>query len=224
MNTRRALLSVACTLLVCAVARADLNNPDFESQLDGWTIASGSVAHSGDPQGGFASFMEASFAGPAASSLYQDFTIGALDETISFEYSLLPFGSHEPQVLPDAFTARLIDPGTLQPLVSTPGVSDFFYHDARGIPQSIDFDSAIVTLSSDASRTGWSTVMLNVRSLAPGTSARLQFDLLGTGLMDGQLTFAGVDNLGVRVIPAPSAAVLGLIGLGAVRTLRRRLQ
>ena len=58
---------------------------------------------------------------------------------------------------------------------------------------------------------------LDLSSIASGTSARLQFDLLGTGFIDGQVTFAGVDNVETVIIPAPAAVLLGLIGLTFVR-------
>lgn len=212
----------AVLLVAPAISFADPMNPDFEDALNHWMV-DGLVSPQSDGQGGYALFQEfQTQQGPDSATLYQDFILPSMTRKMSFEYILLTEGTFVGTgALPDAFTMRLLNATTLVPLLSISGFDELFYHDTRGASDSLD-DSA-VDLSSIASRAGWSTVSFDVSSLAAGTKVRLQFDLFGTGLLDGQLTFAGVDNLSLTrtpPIPAPSAAVLGLIGM--VSLLRRR--
>lgn len=230
MCGKKMLAVLVFGICLSSVAYADLTNPGFEAGLSGWTVAGGTVMPYSDGLGAFALLQDAGgLNGPASSSLYQDFVLASGDVSLSFEYLLVTAGQYVGAgVLPDAFSVRLIDPISLAPLLSTPGVNDYFYHDTRGTGGSIDFDSSIVELTADAARPDWSKVTLSLTGLTAGTAARLQFDLLGTGLLDGQMTFAGIDNLFVRnnggepPIPAPSAVVLGLIGLTIVRRLAPR--
>ena len=221
----RVVLTLACALAASTGALADLSNPDFESPLGpAWTIGGGNVSRFTDGLGdSFALFMEPAIPGPSSSSLYQDFVIDAGFESLTFEYMIGTQGIFNDggQALPDAFTARLLDPITLNPLV---GTTSYFYHDTRGASDSLAFDSGLVTLEAATTRPDWWSVTVDLTSLAVGTSARLQFDLFGTGLFDGQTSYAGVDNLGIStyIIPAPSAALLGLIGLGMVMRRHRR--
>lgn len=183
----------------------------------------GQVLHQSDAMGGYALFTESQTQpGPDSATLYQDFILPSMSQTMSFEYVLLTEGTFVGTgALPDAFTVRLLDANTLAPLLSIPGFDELFYHDTRGASDSID-DSA-VTRTATAARADWFTIAWDVSSIAAGTHVRLQFDLFGTGLLDGQLTFAGVDNIQLTQsppIPAPSAVVLGLLGTATL--LRRR--
>ena len=214
MMSKKTTWSVVFVVLMACCVHAGMVNSGFESGLAGWTVpAGGQVAPFADAVGSYALFMEAGGPGtPAVSSVYQELVLGPSDVSLTFEYMIYTTGAFVGHgALPDAFTARLLDPLTLQPLVSTPGVSDYFYHDARGAVDSIDFDDMLVTRVPTASRPDWYTVNLDLSSLAVGTPVRVQFDLLGTGSADGQSTFAGVDN--VFVIPEPCALLLLLSGL-----------
>jgi len=85
---------------------------------------------------------------------------------------------------------------------------------------------SLVTRDPTAPRPDWLAVTPDLSSPAPGTPVRLEFDLLGTGMFDGQTTLAGVDNVAVQgggVIPAPTAVVLGLIGLAMVRIVQNKV-
>ena len=226
MNAMRLLTAALGLLAVASAASADLSNPDFESSLSpAWTVnTGGSVSLFTDGLGdSFALFTEPTIPGPASSSLFQDFVIAPGLESLSFEYMLGAQGAFNDggQALPDAFTARLLDPVSLNPIV---GATSYFYHDTRGVSDSLLFDAGLVTLDTTASRPDWQTVTIDLSSLAAGTSARLQFDLFGTGILDGQSSYAGVDNLGITaaIIPAPSAALLALIGFGLIARFRRR--
>jgi len=214
MMSKNTTWGVVFVVLMSCGVHAGMVNSGFESGLTGWTVpAGGQVSPFTDVAGSYALFNEAGGPGtPAVSSVYQEVVLGPSDVSLSFAYMLYTSGEFVGHgALPDAFTARVLDPVTLHPLVSTPGVNDYFYHDARGAADSIDFDDMLVTRVSTASRPDWYTVNLDLSSLAAGTPVRVQFDLLGTGSADGQSTFAGVDN--VFVVPEPSALLLLLPGL-----------
>lgn len=210
---------VVCT---AAAAHGILLNPGFEEGSDGlsaWSPApEDAVQTATDGLGRYAVLSEPGGANPpSSSSLYQDFVIEPLNPFLSFEYGLSSEGTFAGAgALPDAFTARLLDPATLQPLLSTPGFSEYFYHDARGAADSIDYDPALVTRTAGASRPDWFLVSLDVSSLSPGTPVRLQFDLFGTGAADGQTTLAVVDRV---LVPEPAALLSILLTL---MPLRRR--
>jgi hypothetical protein len=222
MMSKKTPLGILCVAVLSCGVHAGMVNSGFESGLSGWTVpVGGQVTPFTDVEGSYALFHEAGSPGaPAASSLYQEVVLGPSDVSLSFEYMLYTTGTFVGHgALPDAFTARVLDPVTLAPLLSTPGVSDYFYHDARGAADSVDFDDMLVTRVLTASRPDWFTVNLDLSSLTAGTPVRVQFDLLGTGSADGQSTFAGVDN--VYVIPEPSVIVLLLSALGVVPRRRR---
>ena len=123
MNASHSTIGVLCGLVLTASAHGNLVNPDFAAGLADWTDG-GTVLDGG----GFALFGEDPVL--ASSSLYQDFdyvfdgpggTLPAAGGTLSFEYTLDWLGTFDPSggALPDAFTARLLDAGTLAPLVGT---------------------------------------------------------------------------------------------------------
>ncbi len=197
-------------------------NADFSSGLAGWT-ASGSVSDGG----GFAVFAEAGT--PASSSLYQDFVLDPGATTLSFDYLFVTDGTFNHLALPDAFTARLLNPATLVPLLATPLRDDYVYHDARGESDSLALDAGLVTRTpvTDPTRPDWYTVSLDVSSLPSHIAVRLMFDLFGGD--NNQTTFAAVDNIGVAgtgpaVIPEPLTATLvasALVAAGCAARLRK---
>ncbi len=205
---------------------AEVTNPSFEDALNGWIVKVGSIVTPlADGQGGLAVLDEAGTTGAvASSSLYQDFVIEDAGALV-FEYVLVVAGDFVGgSALPDAFTARLLDPDTLAPLIYTAGVNDYFYNDSPG---NIDFDPLIVTRTPSTIRDGWFTVTATITTLAPGTRVRLQFDLLGTGTDDGQVTVVGVD--GIQVTPGggvdqcpgdPAKTAPGVCGCGIPDTDR----
>lgn len=201
---------------LCAVpaAYALPTNADFSAGLSGWTT-SGTVIDGG----GYAVLLEATM--QDSSSLYQDFVIDAGAIRLSFDYAFLTDGWFNQQALPDAFTARLLDPVTLMPILATTGRSDYFYHDARGESDSLVFAPIAVTRTpvSDPLRPDWYTISLDVSSLTAGTSVRLMFELLGGD--NGQQTLAAVDgvSLGFReepIIPEPLTVGLVAAALAAL--------
>jgi hypothetical protein len=218
-----------CVLFTASEVLADLTNAGFEDPLASpWSVNNGGIVNRLPDAFGnhYALFSEPQGPGaPASSSLFQTFDLEPGQASLSFEYFLLSNGVFlGSNVLPDAFTVRLLDPLTLAPMLSTPNLSSYFYNDTRGFADSILYDDGMVTLSSAAARPDWFTVTLDLSSIPASTaSARLQFDLFGTGLSDGQTTYAGVDNISttVEVIPAPPAMFLGLLGLTGTALLRR---
>lgn len=225
MTARKTIHGIVWTLLLASGAHAGLVNSDFEGGLDGWSGGPGGrVSAFTDVAGTYALFQEPREPGGAfVSAIHQDFEIGPQDLALSFEYMLLTSGEYTGDgALPDAFTARLLDPVTLQPLISTTGVSDFFYHDARGESDSIDYDDAWVTRGLIASRPDWFTVSLDITGLAVGTAARLQFRLLGLSDVDDQETYAGVDDVTIHLIPEPQSGFLLFVGVMLMRRRARR--
>lgn len=205
-----AVIAVGVAVSVAAPAGAtSVTNGDFSAGLTGWT-ASGPVADGG----GFALLYDD--LASVQASLSQQILIPAGAKSLSFDYLLgfTPDGTSG-YPIPDFFTARLLNPVTLDPLLATPGYTDYFYHDAGGL---IDFDPNIV------SKTG-NTVELDLTSLPANTDALLSFDLfIGD---DGRTTQVQVDNVTLQqaggVIPEPLTAVgipLALAGLAGY--LRRR--
>jgi len=188
-------------LCLTSLAGPTVENGDFSAGLTGWTVEYGTVTDGG----GFALFQE--HATSLSSTLSQEFTIPALALELSFDVviSSVPGGDDDPFAWPDAFTASLLDPVTFDPLISNPGVTEFYYLDNTG------YEETVGTVSG-------STVSLDVSSWA-GYDVLLSFDLWGG--LDGMQTTVGVDNVNVSVIPAPGALLLGLIGTGAVGLWRR---
>ena len=179
---------------VTAVGAPALQNGNFSSGLDWWTVESGVVSDGG----GFALFEEDPVFG--MSSLVQEFGLppGALELSFDVDMSAVA-GGDDFGCSPDAFTASLLDPLTYDPLVSNPGFTDFYYLDNTG------WEETVATVSG-------STVSL-------GQDVFLAFDLLGGD--DGMVTSVSLDNVSVSVIPAPGALLLGMIGTGLVGFLRR---
>lgn len=193
----------AVILFVCIspTLYANLSNGDFSAGLNGWTVEYGTVTDGG----GFALFQEHPV--DLSSTLSQQFTIPALALQLSFDVwmSAVAGGDYDPFSWPDAFTASLLDPVTFDPLISNPGVTEFYYLD------NTSYEETVGTVSG-------STVSLDVSSWA-GYDVLLSFDLWGG--LDGMLTSVSLDNVQISVIPAPGALLLGLIGTGTVGLWRR---
>lgn len=189
--------SVIAGVLLCislpGFANPRLQNGDFSAGLSAWTVEYGRVADGG----GFALFDE----DPSSltSTLSQQFTIPSAASEISFDVLMASLGTYDPATWPDAFTACLYDnPVDLNPLISSPGYSDFFYTDHTGIVESVgSFDGTHVTLDVSAFR---------------GFDAYLVFDLLASD--DGMATTINLDNVNVSVVPVPGGVFLCLVGLG----------
>ncbi len=220
MVQRTGFLAALCVCAFSVSAFGLPTNGDFSAGLSGWTV-SGVVMDGG----GFAVFAEAG--GPAASSIYQDVVIGPNDDRLTFEYTLITFGTFNHLALPDAFTARLLDPLTLAPLIATSGRGDYVYEDARGASDSIVTHPLLVDRrpSPDPARSGWFAVTLDISSLAPGVTARVEFDLFGGA--NGQQTYAALDNVSLYsvptgAIPEPLSMTLTSVALAAVGRYARR--
>jgi len=174
-------------------------NGDFSNGLEDWTVESGNVIDGG----GYAKFDEHST--DILSTLKQEFTLPQDVLSLSFDVqmSAVPGGDEDPFAWPDAFTASLLDPVTLNPLVSNPGRTDFFY---------MDNTNPILTI-------GTIRITIDLRGF-DNQEAALYFDLIGSD--DGMLTTASVDNVEVA-IPEPCSLSIFLIGtLGILRQKRVR--
>jgi hypothetical protein len=198
----RFVLSVI--LFVCispTVLYANVQNGDFSAGLSGWTIEYGTVVDGG----GYVLFEEDALS--LSSTLSQVFNLPIGSQILSFEMVMSSQlgGDYDPFAWPDVFTASLLDPVTLDPLVFNPGYTEFYYLDNLGNEVTV------------ASVTG-NKVMLDVAALA-GQDVFLSFDLWGSD--DGMLTSVNLDNVKVTVIPVPGALLLGLIGTGAVGLWRK---
>jgi hypothetical protein len=184
-------------------------NGDFSSGLTGWT-STGPVSDGG----GFAVLFDdlSSF----QATLEQQIVIPAGAQSLKFTYNLgyTPDGTSG-SPLPDAFTASLLDLFN-NPILSTTGFTDYFYHDLDGI---IDYDPSIVSKSAG-------TVTLDLSSVPGGTTVRIVFDLY-TG-DDGRTTQANVDDVvvdaGSSTVPEPASVVVWLVlGIGGLFRARRWL-
>lgn len=173
-------------------------NGDFSNGLNGWTVESGNVSDGG----GFALFEEHPVV--ILSTLKQEFTLPdwpSMQLVFDVKMSAVAGGAYDPFAWPDAFTASLLDPVTLDPLICNPGRTDFFYMDNTGVltPATL-------------------TVKLNLTGLGlSGRNAALYFDLIGS--YDGMLTNIKVDN--VDVIPEPCSLLLWLVGTATLGFLRK---
>ena len=139
-----------------------------------------------------------------------------------------------PPAPPDSFSVFILDPDTLERLIPAqgdpPDVFQYcFYADTTGI---VDFNPDYVTVSPPDTD-GATVVTLDVSSLAPERSVRLEFGL--AGFADGTMTFVGLDNIsreaGVPPDPhsVPAVSELGqvimallLLGGGILAFGRRR--
>jgi hypothetical protein len=206
MKKKSHLKSLAfCVVVVLCTALpgfSGITNGDFSTlDLSGWTVEFGTVTDGG----GYALFEED--LSDLSSTLSQQFTIPALALELSFDLwmSAEAGGDYDPFSWPDAFTASLLDPVTFDPLISNPGVTEFYYLDNTG------YEETVGTVSG-------STVSLDVSNWA-GYDVLLSFDLWGG--LDGMQTTVSLDNVNVSVIPAPGALLLAFIGTGLVGWLRR---
>lgn len=198
---------IVTVVLVCllytplAIAAPSVSNGDFSAGLTDWTVEYGTVTDGG----GFALFEEDAF--DLSSTLSQVFTLspGALALSFDIVFDSAPGGA-DWGFPPDAFTASLLDPLTLDALIFNPTYTDFYYQDNTGLVETV------------ADITG-NTVSLDVSSLAGYGDVLLSFDLWGGD--DGMITSASIDNISVSVIPAPGALLLGMIGSGLVGVWRR---
>lgn len=193
-------------LLTCQVSQAGFTivNGDFSDGLNGWTVDSGNVSDGG----GFALFEEHPTL--ILSTLFQEFTLPTGVQSLSFDVTLsaVAGGVSDPFAFSDSFTASLLDPVTLDPLIANPGFSDFYFQDNTG------FEDTIASVSGNH-------ITLDLFGLGlDGLDAALYFDLIGSD--DGFLTSVSIDNVQVSVIPVPGALLLGSIGVGLVGWLRRR--
>jgi len=209
----RTCVMTACMLFPLGVgsSAADpaVTNGDFSAGLAGWVIF-GPVSDGG----GFALLGEDPVV--ALATLEQQVVVPTGATGLSFDYGLSarPEG---PSGFPfaDGFAASLLDPVSADPILNTPGFTDFFFEDRTGFQ---DYDPAIVSVTGGR-------VTLDLAGVAAGTDALIVFLLLGGD--DGYATQAMVDNVevtarGTEVIPAPAAAPLAAIGVALIGYLRRR--
>ena len=196
-------VGLAVTLLFATLASAIPTNGDFSAGLTDWTVEYGTVTDGG----GFALFSEDALS--LSSTLSRTFNLPSKAAELSFDIvmSSEAGGDYDPFSWPDAFTASLLDPVTLDPLIFNPGFTEFYYLDNTG------YEDTVAMVAGNR-------VSLDVSTLA-GQDVFLSFDLWGG--LDGMLTNVLLDNVNVSVIPAPAAIVLGLIGTGLVGLYRKLL-
>jgi hypothetical protein len=206
--TRIPVVCMVVSLFVLSIASAapTLQNGDFSTPgLAGWTVEYGTVTDGG----GYALFQED--AASLSSTLTQTFNLPAGSQTLSFELLMTSESDGGPPTFvswPDTFTASLLDPITLDPLIFNPGYTEFYYLDNTSLEQTVG------TVSGNI-------VTLDVSSLA-GKDVLLSFDLWGSD--DGMSTIVKLDNVtvsGLTVVPAPGALLLGSIGVSLIGWLRR---
>jgi hypothetical protein len=176
---------------------ATLQNGDFSAGLAGWTVESGNVTDGG----GYALFEEHET--QILSALMQEFTLpnwSSMSLLFDVRMSAAPGGPYDPYAWPDAFTASLLDPVTLEPLIANPGRTDYFY---------IDNTNSIITI-------GTLTVTVDLAGLG-GRNVALYFDLIGSN--DGRMTTVRIDN--VEIVPEPCSLFLWMICTGILGFLHR---
>jgi hypothetical protein len=189
----------AVILLACSppTLYANIQNGDFSAGLNGWTVESGNVSDGG----GYALFEE--HPTEILSTLKQGFKLpdwSSMSLLFDVKMSATVGGEHDPFAWPDAFTASLLDPATMEPLICNPGRTDFFY---------IDNTNPIITI-------GTLMLRLDLSGLG-GRPAVLYFDLIGSN--DGRLTTVRLDN--VEIVPEPCSLFLWMIGTGILGFLHR---
>jgi hypothetical protein len=200
-----------------ALAGPTLQNGDFSSPLSvGWTDWSVTAIESGEAVLGEDPF--------AVAFLEQEFTIPGLAISLSFEYKPL-FETDGAE----SFTVSLLDPISFDPLIPTdadtldPSETFYFMHDWNYFHGIDDVLTDPMYVTQTDLGTGWTSVTLNLTSLGgTETDALLAFDFIpgfDDASFDGQIR---VDKVSIAVIPAPSALLLGLVGLGSLRFLRGR--
>ncbi|MGB2987497.1 MAG: hypothetical protein WBE26_16660 [Phycisphaerae bacterium] len=232
MKRQAILLGSVLVLWATVPANGDLINGGFDTgNLFGWT-SSGPVtvdAIGGTPPAAVLGEDEFLFDG---TDLHQVFEIptGPL-ATLSFTFAMFAEGDFPEPFPPDAFLVSLLDPGTLNPLVSTPGYTDFFAVEFDGFFEDfvLDYDSGLVEVAglTDLTTTDvfgiGGMVTLDMSSLSGGTMAMLDFNLVGG--FDGYHSSVFIDGVSAQVIPIPASVGLGLAGfasLAGFRLLRRR--
>jgi len=197
-----AALAAAC---LSAPVHAGIINGEFSAGLDGWVTA-GPVSVVGSPGSEIAVLDEDEFL-LDGTNLYQNFAIED-DDAPTLAFTFLMIAEEHPTVhtfIPDAFLVSLLDPDTLNPLLATPGFADFFAvsFDEFLAEFFVDFDPALVELvdvvDMSTADPPWISgiVLLDMSSLGPGVSARLDFTLAGG--FDGFHTQALVDGVSMIV-------------------------
>jgi hypothetical protein len=180
-------------LVFPGLSRAVPTDGAFDNGLNEWHY-SGVVSDGGE----FALFEE-NLDGDRMSSLWQDFILphGALELSFELEmYSEEEENDDDPPTT-DIFTASLLTDGVLRELYS--------------IDNTLAYTNSPWTFDT--------LVTLDVSSFAD-RNVRLTFGLLSDD--DNYTTKVSLDNVIVSVIPAPSAVLLGSIGVASVAWLRKR--
>ncbi len=190
-------------VLPALTAFAGLTNGDFSAGLSGWTT-SGIVFYNDVNE--LAVLIEITDQPGLSSTLSQEFVIPSMAMELSFDVSMGQYDDAET----DVFTAALYMSSTdLTPLISySPDVDEFFYMDNEGETHTYGtFDGMTARLDVSAFR---------------DSNAYLVFGLLGSD--DSLFTAVELDNVNISIstIPAPSALMLGFIGIGLVGIIRRK--
>ncbi len=193
--TLAGVMCLAAALLLPAPAQAGLVNGDFSAGLSGWQLRGPVTDGGGDA-------VLAEHPTEIMTTLSQEFVIPPGAESLAFEFRLASEpDSTSGSPFPDAFAVSLLDPVTFVPLLSSPGVPDYFHVDVGG---ATEYDPALVNVVGD-------TVTLDLSSLGPADTF-LAFDLLGGD--NGLATTVEVDNVVLSerqgfIIPEP-ATILGI--------------
>ena len=197
------LVGVLCAAPAFCLGDVAITNGDFSAGLTGWSVSNPGATW--DAVGEYALLEK----GPGSyiTSIVQQIVIPAGALTLSFDYAISTAGSTSGPSLPDGLSASLLDPVTSDPILARGSLyRDYFFHANTGnvFDTDVFYDQAIVTW--DGSR-----VTLDISSVSPGTDALVLFELYDGD--DGFATQAILDNVAV-VVPAPSAVLLGAVGLG----------
>lgn len=204
-NCRFFIVMVAFVWLVARSGLAGVTNGEFIYGLDAWTVESGTVEHSVDDEAMF----EPDLYGAPTSTLSQMFTLDTGALTLCFDVRMETESENgTPET--DVFTASLLN-SLDNPMICVPGETYFYSLDSNG-------DEEIATGVSVMGGT-LKTISLDVSSWA-GEEVKLRFSL-EHDYADDVDTYAFLDNVGVPIVPGPSALMLAGLGVGLASWLRR---
>ncbi|HUU85491.1 MAG TPA: hypothetical protein VM243_18485 [Phycisphaerae bacterium] len=198
MRADRLTLVVVALLATPLIARGDVINGDFEDDLNGWSIESGSFGALPDYTGNHWAVSS------TGGRLRQTFDLPPAALTLSFRYLYNQYGTGG-GAPPDFLNFYFMDPDTLENLIPPPeGLEDwivFLGQDNTGL-YAVNTDYVTVT---DPDADGGRYVTIALTHLPPQQSARLEFGSFEFD--DGQDSLLAVDDVLVTV-PEPASAIL----------------
>ncbi len=237
VTPRRATVAALTCLALLATslpARAGIINGDFSQGLSGWQVSDSNFVSVVNGQAAL-SEVDPSISLAFETDLYQDFQIPVGAKSVSFMLVGSGFDPAASYFIPPAFGASLLDPAS--------GVSAFdFSNPPSSLVDTVDsstdsFVTQDIAPSGEPVRVadgvtptllpGGLLVTLDLPDSLDGTDARLLFRLIGGDSYTGaSVTISNVTlDVGTvnppPAVPAPPAAVLGLVGAACAFGYRR---